>query len=99
MVVLESWVNSKPVLITPECNLPEGFAANAALKVEPTVESLTKGLHEFWGMSDGDRADMGNRGYALAAERFTWARIAGRMKEVYEWMLGGGPRPASLADF
>jgi poly(glycerol-phosphate) alpha-glucosyltransferase len=99
MTVLEAWVNSKPVLMTPPCNLPEGFAAGAALRMEPTTESVTAGLNEFLRMSAGDRAGMGGRGYALAADRFVWPRIASQMKELYTWMLGGGTRPASLTDF
>ena len=99
MTVLEAWVHSKPVLMTPQCNLPEGFTSGAALKVDPTVKSLTDELNRFWRMSDIERAIMGNRGYALAAERFVWPRIAEQMKELYEWMLGGGLRPACLTDF
>jgi len=99
MAVLEAWVNSKPVLMTPQCNLPEGFSSSAALKMEPTVESVTNGLNEFWRMTDAERTAMGTRGYALAAGRFVWPRIAEQMKELYEWMLGGGSRPACLADF
>ena len=93
MVVLEAWVNSKPVLMTPQCNLPEGFSSGAALKVEPTVEGVTEGLNEFWRMTDAERAVMGSRGHALAAERFVWPKIAAQMKELYEWILGGGEKP------
>lgn len=99
MVVLEAWVNSQPVLMTPECNLPEGFAAGAALKVDATPASLAAGLREFWQMTEADRASMGRNGYRLAAERFVWSRIAEQTKTLYEWVLGSGPRPSSLADF
>jgi len=99
MTVLEAWVNSKPVLMTPQCNLPEGFTSGAALRMEPTVASMTDRLNEFWRMTDAERAAMGSRGHALAAERFVWPRIAEQTKELYEWMLGGGSRPACLADF
>jgi hypothetical protein len=27
------------------------------------------------------------------AEKFTWPKIAGEMKSVYEWVLGGGAKP------
>jgi hypothetical protein len=32
--VLEAWSHGKPVLMTPECNLPEGFTADAAICIE-----------------------------------------------------------------
>ena len=99
MVVLEAWAHSKPVLMTPQCNLPQGFTSGAALKVEPTVESLTDGLIQFWKLTDAEREALGSRGRALVAEQFVWPRIAKEMTELYEWMLGGGQRPACIADF
>ena len=48
MVVLEAWAYGKPVLMTPECNLPEGFAANAAIRMEPSAESIALGLRELF---------------------------------------------------
>jgi glycosyltransferase involved in cell wall biosynthesis len=36
MAVLEAWAHAKPVLMTPECNLPEGFATGAALQIGTT---------------------------------------------------------------
>ena len=35
MTVLEAWSYAKPVLMTAECNLPEGFAAGAAVRIGP----------------------------------------------------------------
>ena len=99
MVVLEAWVNAKPVLMTPQCNLPEGFAAGAALKIEPSVESVADGLKTLWRMSDSDARSLSERGRSLAAERFVWPHIASQMKDVYQWMLGSGARPGCFADF
>ena len=99
MTVLEAWVNAKPVLMTPQCNLPEGFATGAALKMETTMAGVTDGLNEFWRMSDAERIAMGSRGYTLALQRFAWPRIAQQMKQLYEWLLGGGSRPDCLTDF
>jgi poly(glycerol-phosphate) alpha-glucosyltransferase len=48
MVVLEAWAYGKPVLMTPECNLPEGFAANAAIRIETSVESIAAGLRQLF---------------------------------------------------
>jgi poly(glycerol-phosphate) alpha-glucosyltransferase len=33
MSVLEAWAYGLPVVMTPECNLPEGFASQAALEI------------------------------------------------------------------
>jgi poly(glycerol-phosphate) alpha-glucosyltransferase len=93
MAVLEAWAYRLPVLMTPECNLPEGFAAGAAIESAPEVESLSSGLDALFGMSETALSEMGARGRSLVEYRFTWARVAGQMCEVYAWVLGEGPQP------
>ena len=93
MVVLEAWAYGKPVLMTPECNLPEGFMANAAIRIEASAESIAEGLQELFCTPHSLLHAMGNNGRTLAASRFAWPKIAIEMKSVYEWMLGGGPKP------
>lgn len=94
MVVLDAWSHALPVLMTPQCNLPVGFDAGAAVRVEPEVASITQGLVQVMTMPDDRRAALGQRGRALAGERFTWDAIAAEMSGVYEWALGRGDRPA-----
>jgi len=97
MVILEAWAYGKPVLMTPECNLPEGFSAGAAVRIETAQEGIQQGLKELFALSDTKRMEMGAHGRNLVAQRFTWTTIAAEMKRVYEWMLGGGgPRPESM---
>jgi poly(glycerol-phosphate) alpha-glucosyltransferase len=88
MTVLEAWAHAKPVLMTPECNLPEGFEANAALRIGMTPEEIAAGLRVLREMSDDDRSQMGSRGRALVATKFSWPRIGEQMHAVFEWMLG-----------
>jgi poly(glycerol-phosphate) alpha-glucosyltransferase len=94
MVVLEAWAYGKPVLMTPECNLPEGFANHAALRIGPDADSITRGLESFFSMSDADRIMMGAKGFSLVESRFSWKVVARQLKETYEWMLGGGQPPS-----
>lgn len=96
MVVLEAWAYGLPVVMTPQCNLPEGFKASAALRVEATVEDEARGLGELFQMGDAERAAMGERGRKLVEERFTWGKVADEMYEVYQWLLGGGSPPACV---
>jgi len=93
MVVLEAWANSKPVIMTPECNLPEGFSAGAALKVEASETGLAAGLDELRRMTGAERTAMGSRARDLVVERFTWQRVARQLQSVQEWILGGGTKP------
>lgn len=111
MSVLEAWAYGLPVLMTPECNLPEGFAHGAAIQIASpgnaeklkenppmttTRPAIEDGLRAIFEMSDADRSAMGARGRRLVEERFTWPRVATQMKEVYDWVLGGGPQPACV---
>jgi poly(glycerol-phosphate) alpha-glucosyltransferase len=96
LVVLEAWAYGKPVLMTPECNLPEGFSARAALRIEPSPESIAQELGELFRTPHSALRAMGEEGRRLVASRFTWPRIAQEMKAVYEWILSAGPRPDCL---
>ncbi len=98
MVILEAWAYGKPVVMTPACNLPEGFAARAAVPIEPAVDSIAGGLRQLFAMPPRERQAMGDRGLALVKDRFSWPRSAAEMKSVYEWMLGGGAKPACVID-
>ena len=46
MTVLEAWAHAKPIMMTPKCNLPEGFEANAALRIGTTSEEIAAGLRD-----------------------------------------------------
>jgi glycosyltransferase involved in cell wall biosynthesis len=96
MVVLEAWARGKPVLMTPECNLPEGFAMEAAVRIYPHAQGIQEGLQRLIGMSESDRRTMGLRGEKLVSERFTWPKVAVQMRDVYAWVLGGGPPPSTV---
>ncbi|MCX8156980.1 MAG: glycosyltransferase [Verrucomicrobiae bacterium] len=93
VAVLEAWSYGKPVIMTPACNLPEGYAAGAAIKVEPEPVSIANGIKQILEMSDQELEQMGRRGRQLVEERFSWPKIAQQMKSVYDWLLGGGPPP------
>ncbi len=96
MAVLEAWAYAKPVLMTPQCNLPEGFAVGAALQIGTTPVEIAAGLKNIIEMSDSARTAMGGRGYSLVATKFSWPRIGKQMRSVYDWVLGGGATPESV---
>jgi poly(glycerol-phosphate) alpha-glucosyltransferase len=82
--------------MTPECHLPEGFSAEAALRVGPNPEEIGIALKQITQMSDADRSAMGARGRNLVAKKFSWPLIGKQMLAVYEWMRGGGATPETI---
>ncbi len=98
MAVLEAWSYRLPVLMTSQCNLPEGFRAEAALQIEPESNSISCTLIELFVMADSERAAIGGRGCRLVETNFSWQKIAADMYSVYEWVVGGGSRPNCIID-
>lgn len=93
MTVLEAWAYGLPVLMTPHCNLQEGFDCGAALQIEPDVDKIAKGLEQLFSLSDIQRKEMGLQGVKLVQQRFSWRKIAGQFYDVYRWVVGGGVPP------
>jgi poly(glycerol-phosphate) alpha-glucosyltransferase len=92
MSVLEAWAYGLPVVMTPECNLPEGFVSGAALEIrnEEMENAKWDGLWALLDMSDSDRIEMGGRGRRLVEKKFTWPKVASQMKALYEDILSRG---------
>jgi hypothetical protein len=47
-------------------------------------------LRELIEMTDSERREMGVRGRRLVEERFTWPKVAARMREIFEDLVGRG---------
>lgn len=93
VAVLEAWAAGLPVLKTPACNLPEGFAAGAAMETGTGEESLAASLGRFVSLGGEERRVMGERGRELVAGKFSWNAIAGRFAELYSSLAEGKELP------
>lgn len=96
MAILEAWGAARPVLMTDECNLPEGFSASAAFRIDSDIDGIVDGLSKLFAMSGADREIMGRNGLKLVQEHFSWPAAARQLRDVYEWMIDRGPAPACL---
>ena len=96
MAVLEAWAHGVPVLMTPECHLDVGFEQGAAMRIAPSVDSIAVGLEDLVAVDQARRSEMGLRGRQLVETRYTWNPIARQMRDVYQWVLGGGPAPETV---
>lgn len=75
VTVLEAMAVRKPVIISTACNLPEVAKANAGIEIEANVESLLEALQRFFTMGAAAQKEMGDRGYQLVKQHFSWDRI------------------------
>lgn len=96
MSVLEAWSYGLPVLMTRQCNLTEGYEANAAILTEPDIQSLCHGLKKLFIMTDLELNAMGSNGRDLVSRKFTWNKIGEQMMDVYRWLLGVSVKPNSV---
>ncbi len=93
MSVLEAWSYKLPILMTPECNLPDGYESNAALKIETTPESIAEGLKHLFSLSNSQLEEIGNNGFKLVKEKYTWESVARQMIQLYDWVSGKTVKP------
>ena len=96
MVVLEAWAYGKPVLMTPECNLPPGFASGAAIRIETGAASIAAGIRQIIALTPTEREEVGGRGLALVKAEYSWPSVAEKMLAIQKWAAYGGPIPESI---
>lgn len=95
--VLEAWAYGLPVVMTKECNLPQGFSSGAAVCIDTTAMGIAHGLLDLMALPSEDRTAMGMRGRQLVEQQFSWVSYAEHMLSVYAWMNGAGPRPECVS--
>ncbi len=114
MSVLEAWAYRLPVLMTDHCNLPEGFTHDAAIRIGTDVASIAEGMQTLFQLPSqlptkhqeqrtrhtcrSDLQSLGMNGRALVERQFTWPQVARQLREVYQWVLGQGPKPDCVRD-
>jgi poly(glycerol-phosphate) alpha-glucosyltransferase len=93
MVVLEAWAAATPVLMTQECNLPEGFAAGAAIDCGYDPATIASALRRAVAMPAGEWLALAEAGRALAQGRFSADSVAREWAAAYT----GAIEPSALA--
>ena len=93
MAVLEAWASGLPVLMTPHCNLHEGFTAGAALSMAPDPNSISQSLLKLDALDSKELDHMGELGRELVATKYSWEVISDKMLSVYHWLSGQSDRP------
>ena len=96
MAALEAMSHGVHCLLSSACNLPEAFSAKAASIAEPDPSKLTITLRSLFSRSDEELTSMGMNGRCLTQQQFDWDNVARQSFEVYQWILGEGPRPSCI---
>lgn len=91
IAMLEAWSYNTPTFITDECNLPEAFAADAAVRITTNPEELARVLQEK--LEDPALEAKALRARRLCEEKFTCERVADQYLATYRWLLGQGDQP------
>jgi poly(glycerol-phosphate) alpha-glucosyltransferase len=92
-VVLEAWSYALPALITPQCNLQEGFEAGAAIKIEPDPDEIATVLKKFFVLPRSQREKIGRAGLSLVERHFDWRVTVQKMLATYRWLGGYEKKP------
>lgn len=92
--ILEAMACRLPVVYTDPCNFPEAAERGASIVGPTGTEALARNIERLFQLSDVERIRMGAAGRKLIQEKYTWPQVAKRMKQTYEWILGGGQPPS-----
>lgn len=87
MAVVEAMGYGIPVIMTEACNIPEAFAAGAALRIEPKPLSISEGISHFVSLGADEVTAMRVKARNLAKRHFTWDQQVKRMQAVYQSLV------------
>ena len=90
MAILEGWAAGTPAIMTAQCNLPEGFAAGAALECARTEDDIAVVLEQALTLKLSDWLGMATAAQELAAGPFSAQTIASRWADAYLGAIGAG---------
>lgn len=93
MAILEAWAHGLPVLMTDACNLPRGFEAGAAFRIEVEPRQLAAGLTEHLRRDDAELRAVGAAGRVLVENEYSLEQVCKDYAAMYLWLVDGGPAP------
>ena len=88
MSILEGWAAGLPAIMTQECNLPEGFAAGAALPCGYDADAIAGAIKTAIGLDEPAWGKMAAAARSLALGRFSAAAVASQWAIAYAVALG-----------
>lgn len=83
VAVLEGWAAGTPAILTASCNLPEGFAAGAAIECGYSPDAIANALETALAIDEATWLTMAAAAQDLARGPFSAASIAARWAAAY----------------
>ncbi len=96
IVIAEALAAEVPVITTTGAPWRDLEAHDCGWWVEPGAEAIAGALRKATALDPDERRAMGKRGRRLVEEQYSWPGVAKEMTAAYRWLLGDGPRPASI---
>lgn len=93
MAVAEALSWGLPVITTTGCPWRSIVEARCGWWVAPTVEGMVWAIGEAVATGRECRSEMGKRGRLMVMRDLSWGRVAGELREIYEWSLGQRAKP------
>lgn len=90
MAILEAWAQGTPTIMTAQCNLPEGYAAGAALPCGHDAPAIATALSKALRLTGQEWARMSHGAVSLAGGHFSQQAVARRWEAIYADALGYG---------
>jgi poly(glycerol-phosphate) alpha-glucosyltransferase len=86
IAALNAWAFSKPTIITPQCNLSDGFLFGASFETQPDTYSIINSILKLINTPTDELLLMGKRGRDMVELKYSWKAIAIKLLEIYNWM-------------
>ncbi len=96
IVVAEALAAEVPVITTTGAPWRDLETHDCGWWVEPRAEAIAGALRKATALDPDERRAMGKCGRRLVEEQYSWPGVAEEMTAAYRWLLGDGPRPASI---
>ena len=94
LVIAEAMSCGTPVITTTNCPWDILNETNTGWCIDLSVDNLEYALREALSMNLTELYDMGQRASKLIRDNFDYRSVARKSLCLYEWLLGGGNKPA-----
>lgn len=98
MVVTEALVRQVPVIASKGTPWHDLETYSCGIWCDSSCNELTESIGRMIALPVAERKLMGERGRKLVMEKYTIDSVAARMRDLYSWILGEGPKPSFITE-